>query len=77
MARKRGFDGIRVIGIPQEELTKVFDPFFTTKGPDKGTGLGMSICKSIVEQFGGKIDVESTTGKGTTVTVSLPVEAPK
>ena len=61
-------------GIPPEELPKIFDPFFTTKDPDKGTGLGMSICKSIVEQFGGKIDVGSTTGQGTTVTVSLPAE---
>ena len=58
---------------PPKVLLKVFDPFFTTKDPDKGTGLGMSICKSIVEQFSGTIEIKPTSDKGTTVTVSLPV----
>jgi C4-dicarboxylate-specific signal transduction histidine kinase len=60
-------------GIPQEMLEKVFDPFFTTKDPDKGTGLGMSISKSIVETFGGSIQIRSMPGGGTTVIVLLPV----
>ena len=61
-------------GIRQEILTKVFDPFFTTKGPDKGTGLGLAISKTIVEEFCGTLQIQSTTGEGTTVTISLPVD---
>ena len=60
------------VGIPAGILPKVFDPFFTTKGPDKGTGLGLPICRSIVGQFGGHIEIQSTAGHGTSVTVSLP-----
>lgn len=59
-------------GIPEEAMAKIFDPFFTTKDPDKGTGLGMSISKSIVEKFGGTLHVDSTLGQGTTVTIVLP-----
>ena len=61
-------------GIPQELIDKVFDPFFTTKDPDKGTGLGLSISKSIIEGFHGSIDIQSTHGVGTTVTITLPVD---
>ena len=61
------------VGIPRETLPKVFDPFFTTKDPDKGTGLGLSICRSIVEEFGGTIRIQSPPGRGTRVTVSLPL----
>lgn len=62
-------------GIPPENLPKVFDPFFTTKEVGKGTGLGLPICQSIVEQHGGTIEVKSEgTGKGATVTVKLPLE---
>jgi len=64
------------VGIPEAMLDKVFDPFFTTKGPDRGTGLGLSISRSIVEGFGGAIYINSTSGSGTTVTISLPVEEP-
>lgn len=62
------------VGIRQEDLNKIFDPFFTTKSIGKGTGLGLSICLGIIEQQRGKIKVESDSGKGTTVKISLPVE---
>ena len=62
-------------GIPPESLSKVFDPFFTTKEIGKGTGLGLPICQSIVEQHGGTIEIKSQgVGKGTIVTVKLPLE---
>jgi signal transduction histidine kinase len=63
-------------GIAQDALPKIFDPFYTTKEPGKGTGLGLSIAYKIVNQHGGRIDVRSTEGVGTTVTVILPVEPP-
>lgn len=59
-------------GIPREVLGKVFDPFFTTKSPDRGTGLGLAVSKSIVEGFKGSIAIRSKPGKGTTVSVYLP-----
>ena len=62
-------------GIAPENLSKVFDPFFTTKEVGKGTGLGLPICQSIVEQHGGAIDIQSEgIGKGALVTVKLPVQ---
>ncbi len=61
------------IGIKKEHLPNVFDPFFSTKEPDKGTGLGLAISKTIVEQLNGTIDIKSTVGKGTTVTIFLPI----
>lgn len=57
-------------GIAAEHLEKIFEPFFTTK--KRGTGLGLAITKTIVEQHGGTLEVASTVGQGTTVTVSLP-----
>ncbi|RQW78193.1 MAG: HAMP domain-containing protein [Geobacter sp.] len=59
-------------GIPAENLEKIFEPFFTTK--TKGTGLGLAITRQIVEQHHGKISIESEVGKGTTVTIRLPIE---
>ena len=59
-------------GIPDENLEKIFEPLFTTK--PKGIGLGLAITKRLVEQNGGKIEVASQTGKGTTFTVKLPLE---
>lgn len=59
-------------GISPENMEKIFTPFFTTKEPGKGVGLGLAISYGIIEQHGGKIEVESAPGKGTTFTVSLP-----
>ena len=64
-------------GIPPEQLRQIFDPFFTTKsGPDEtgkgGTGIGLAICREIIEAHDGRIRVESLVGKGTTFTVKLP-----
>ena len=59
-------------GIPEENLTEVFNPFFTTKPVGQGTGLGLNICYSIINQMQGDITVESTAGQGTTFTVWIP-----
>jgi len=59
-------------GIPAAVMKKIFDPLFTTKA--KGIGLGLSVCKSILERHGGDILVESKEGRGTTFTVSLPAQ---
>jgi signal transduction histidine kinase len=59
-------------GIPAENLQKIFEPLFTTK--PKGIGLGLAISRRLVEQNGGKIEVASQVGQGTTFTVKLPLE---
>ncbi len=59
-------------GIPQEVIARVFDPFFTTKEFGKGTGLGLTVVKGIIEEHHGSITAESQEGKGTTFTVLLP-----
>ncbi|MBI2944762.1 MAG: response regulator [Candidatus Wallbacteria bacterium] len=60
------------VGIPPEHLSRVFDPFFTTKRDWTGTGLGLSVTHTIVENHHGSIEVESTLGTGTTFRVRLP-----
>lgn len=60
-------------GIPPEFLSKIFDPFFTTKGEGKGVGLGLSVVYGIVEAHGGELEVNSSLGKGTVFTVTLPL----
>ena len=57
-------------GIPQEQIARIFEPFYTTK--KKGTGLGLMIVQRIVRAHGGKIEVESRVGKGTTFRIWLP-----
>lgn len=66
-------------GIPADKLTQIFEPYFTTKsGPDSsgagGTGLGLALCREIVEAHHGRIRVESTVGRGTSFTIKLPVD---
>ncbi|MGH7181753.1 MAG: two-component system sensor histidine kinase NtrB [Nitrospiraceae bacterium] len=58
------------VGIPAAQRSRIFDPFFTTR--DEGTGLGLAIVHAIVEAHQGRIDVESSEGKGTTCTIVLP-----
>jgi signal transduction histidine kinase len=65
-------------GIPPDKLPHIFEPFFTTKsGPDAsgkgGTGLGLSMCRDIIEAHRGRIRVESTVGRGTAFTLKFPV----
>jgi len=62
-------------GIAAEHLEKIWEPFFTTKPEGKGTGLGMAICRRIVEEHGGTIQIESETGRGTTVRMLFPATA--
>jgi two-component system NtrC family sensor kinase len=59
-------------GIPEENIGNIFDPFYSTKEPGKGTGLGLSVSFMIVEGFGGKMNVSSDIGKGTTMVLLLP-----
>lgn len=59
-------------GIEPQNLTRVFDPFFTTKAPDRGTGLGLSVCYNIVKAHGGDLAITSAAGEGTQVRVRLP-----
>ncbi|MEO2090419.1 MAG: ATP-binding protein, partial [Gemmataceae bacterium] len=68
-------------GIAPEHLRQIFEPFFTTKAPDEygrgGTGLGLSVCRQIIEAHHGRIRVESVVGKGSTFTVKLPKHLPE
>lgn len=59
-------------GMYEDIRKNIFDPFLTTKMP-KGTGLGMSICYGIIKRHGGEINVESEVGRGTTITIRLPI----
>lgn len=61
------------IGIPAEHLNRVFDPFFTTKPAGAGVGLGLSLCQRIILANHGTIRIESELGKGTSVTICLPL----
>jgi two-component system NtrC family sensor kinase len=78
MAEEPGWIQVSVsdegVGIPAEDLAQLFDPFFTTKEEGKGTGLGLSVVYGIIEKHGGRIEVESEVGKGTTFHLFLPVD---
>ncbi|MFW6147884.1 MAG: ATP-binding protein [Thermodesulfobacteriota bacterium] len=60
-------------GISTDDISRIFDPFYTTKEPGKGTGLGLSVSLRIAEDMGGDIKAASEPGKGTTITVILPL----
>jgi signal transduction histidine kinase len=62
-------------GIPEAVRARIFDPFFTTKAAGEGTGLGLAISRQIVEKHGGTLEIDSEPGVGTTVVVTLPVQA--
>ncbi|MBS3757837.1 MAG: HAMP domain-containing protein [Desulfobacterales bacterium] len=64
-------------GIPAEYKDKIFDPFFSTKEVGKGTGLGLSVSHGIIQNHGGRIDVESEEGAGTTFFIYLPMRTDK
>jgi len=64
-------------GIAEENLGRIFDPFFTTKPVGKGTGVGLSISYGIVKKHGGRIEVGSKPGHGTTFRITLPVHGPE
>lgn len=62
------------IGIPEENLSKIFNLFFTTQNSGKGTGLGLFIVKTVIEDLGGSIRVESKVNQGTTFIITLPIK---
>ena len=61
-------------GIPAETIDRIFNRYFTTKKPGEGTGLGLFVTKSLIENMGGEITVTSRSGGGTTFTVTLPTQ---
>ncbi len=80
--RARQIDGVAEVevrdtgaGMLPEVRDHLFEPFFTTKPPGEGTGLGMVISRNIAKEHGGRLEVESTPGQGTTVRVLLPLDA--
>jgi signal transduction histidine kinase len=61
-----------VSGIPEDVLTQIFNPFFTSK--ENGTGLGLVVCKRIIQSYGGKIQIKSKSNEGTEVELCIPLE---
>ncbi|WP_347246097.1 ATP-binding protein [Thermogutta sp.] len=59
------------VGIPRANLERIFEPFFTTRADSGGTGLGLGLCRMLISEMGGRIEVRSTLGQGTTFTVIL------
>ncbi len=60
-------------GISRENQKKIFEPFFTTKGQGRGTGLGLAIVREIIQDYNGRIELDSDIGRGTTFSILLPV----
>ena len=63
-------------GMSPETMRRAMEPFFTTKPSGKGTGLGLSVADGVIRAFGGSVDLSSTQGSGTTVTLRLPAAGP-
>ncbi len=59
------------VGIPRVQLEKIFEPFYTTRAESGGTGLGLGLCRMLISEMGGRIEVRSALGQGTTFTVVL------
>jgi signal transduction histidine kinase len=59
------------VGIPRSDLEKIFEPFYTTRADAGGTGLGLGLCRMLISEMGGRIEVRSALGQGTTFTVVL------
>lgn len=64
------------LGLP-EEVQKIFEPFFTTKAPGKGTGLGLAVCRELIEKCGGTIEARRGNPRGAEMIVSIPVHDPR
>ena len=59
------------VGIPRADLEKIFEPFYTTRAASGGTGLGLGLCRMLIAEMGGRMEVRSALGHGTTFTVVL------
>ncbi|MBI2376704.1 MAG: HAMP domain-containing histidine kinase [Deltaproteobacteria bacterium] len=62
------------LGMSPDVLRRAGEPFFTTKEPGRGTGLGLFLARSVIERLGGRLELSSTAGKGTTAMISIPIE---
>jgi two-component system, sensor histidine kinase RegB len=75
---ERAHEGLRLvvadngIGVPEPLLRRIGEPFFTTKEPGRGTGLGLYLARHVVERQGGEMTIDSTEGRGTRVTLTMP-----